>query len=170
MPNADGSPTTEELTVARVRGGGGGDEFLRRTTQILKDGNGEFGEENFSRACRSLAQKLGEAEFNHLSAELTKKGETAHRLLHHLAEDDGDLDRLRQLPPERRGDALRDLERDRLGYRHIAATSTQMRQGGGYASKSAFFSPMSDAMSDKEFEAHFHKYSRFGKSGSGRRR
>jgi hypothetical protein len=162
VPNPDGSMTAAERTVARSSGDGADPivKFARETTRILKDGEDEFGAENFTRARLTVAQKLGAERFTKLCEKLVDRPDTAHRLLDHLGKSDGDLDRLVELPPERHGDLLRDLERDRLGVRHIPTTTAAMRKDDGYMSKADFNSPLSDMLSDAAWHANFDRHRR----------
>jgi hypothetical protein len=166
MPNQDGSPTSEELAVARVRNMG--TDFLGETTKVLKAGNEEFGEENFTRARTKLQQKLGAEGFNYLTAQAVQKKGSAHRLIAHLADNENDLEKLQGLPPARHGDYLRDLERDRLGVSTVPGGSVE-KDSRGTPSKKSFFTMM-DGLSDEEFDRGYRAHSRFGKSGNGRRR
>jgi hypothetical protein len=165
-PNADGTPTQEELIVARNRDMSVG--FHAETTKILKAGNDEFGEENFRRTRTTLQQKLGDAGFNYLTAQAAQKKGSAHRLLAHLAGNENDLEKLRGLAPERHGDLLRDLERDRLGVSTVPGGSVE-KNSRGVVSRKSFFTMM-DSLTDEEFDRGYSEHSRFGNVGKKGRR
>jgi hypothetical protein len=160
MPNADGSATAAELTVMRSRleAESGLAQFSKLTHELKALGDREFGADDFGRSARVVSERFGE-QFDQFTAQVLER-DHAHRLIHHLAQNEKELDEVRSLPAHRRPTALANIETRWSGHGHLSTASQpawRQRASDGYLSAQDFHSPASDGLTEAEWQRNYER-------------
>jgi hypothetical protein len=160
MPNPDGSATAAELTVARSRmlEAEGATQFTKLTHELKALGDREYGADDFGRASRVVAEKFGQ-QFDEFTVQVMER-DNAHRLIHHLAANERELEQVKALPAHRRPTALANIESRWSGHGHLSTASQpawRQRAGHAYLSEQDFHSPASDALTEAEWQRNYER-------------
>jgi hypothetical protein len=154
MPNPDGSPTTEELTVAHVRGGAATNEHQRDVGEIIELGRATYGIDNFDADSQTFADKMGPRTQEAMA--VFRQFDNPHKLVKHFADRPAELEALSKLPTTRMMTEIARIEGRESPYGHAVTRSDPLwksqAKGGKGLMNDADFTRSADAMSDADFD------------------
>jgi hypothetical protein len=161
MPLPDGSMTDAERAVAHARERQqSGDAMARNYATAVKQGRDTYGSQ-FDEDVNHVAKKIGNERSFAFRDALVQSAENPAAVIRHLAENDDELDRLANLDPMRLHAAVTRLSDKVTPTRQTASTPAYLaKREAGYMAKKDFGSPLSDALTDSEWNANFDHHRR----------
>ncbi len=162
MPNADGSMTAAEATVAASRSGAASNPdqvHLHEVNEIVSLGRETYGHDQFDADSQVVADKLGvrTAEF----MALARQFDNPHKLVKHFADRPGELEALSKLPTARILTEISRIEARSAPYGHAVTRADPLWKSdaskGGRISNADWNRGVADSLTDAQFDREFNR-------------
>jgi hypothetical protein len=157
MPNADGTPTTEEIAVARVRGqNNAAAQHFREVEEVIRLGQETYGRDQFDSDSQVVAEKLGARKDEFLA--VARQFDSPHKLIKHFADRPGELDTLAKLPTTRMMTEIARIEGRSAPYGHATTRADPLWKSSASnqrLSNEDWNRGVPDTLSDAEFDRQY---------------
>jgi hypothetical protein len=160
-PNADGSPTEAELTVARVRSPDGQTveaQHIKEVNAIISLGRETYGADQFDSDSAVVAEKLGARTQEFMA--LARQFDNPHKLVKHFADRPGELEALAKLPTTRILTEISRIEGRSAPYGHAVTRADPLWKDaskGGRLSNEDWNRGVADSLTEEQFDREYRR-------------